>query len=120
MSEPRDPVKGWCPGALRPMESGDGLIVRVRPRLSRLSLVQLDTLGQAAQRFGSGSLHLSNRANVHIRGVTAAGHEAALELLAAADLIDSDPRAEAVRNIMLLPLIRANGRAAMAEGLTAK
>ncbi len=23
-------VKGWCPGALRPMESGDGLIVRLR------------------------------------------------------------------------------------------
>ena len=25
-------VRGWCPGALRPMESGDGLIVRLRPR----------------------------------------------------------------------------------------
>ena len=24
-------VKGWCPGALRPMPSGDGLIVRIRP-----------------------------------------------------------------------------------------
>ena len=23
-------VKGWCPGALRPMESGDGLIVRLK------------------------------------------------------------------------------------------
>ena len=22
--------KGWCPGALRPMETGDGLLVRVR------------------------------------------------------------------------------------------
>src|SRR5262245_58044979 len=103
MSGPRDsPVKGWCPGALRPMESGDGHILRVRPRLSRLSLVQLETLGEAAHRFGSGSLHLSNRANVLIRGVTAAGHADDLEVLAAANLIDSDPRAEAVRNIMLL------------------
>ena len=24
-------VKGWCPGALQPMPSGDGLLVRVRP-----------------------------------------------------------------------------------------
>ena len=24
-------IKGWCPGALRPMLSGDGLVVRVRP-----------------------------------------------------------------------------------------
>ena len=23
-------IKGWCPGALRPMQSGDGLVVRVR------------------------------------------------------------------------------------------
>ena len=23
-------VQGWCPGALRPMLSGDGLVVRVR------------------------------------------------------------------------------------------
>ncbi len=120
MSEPRDAVKGWCPGALRPMESGDGLILRVRPRLSRLSLVQLEALGQAAQVFGGGSLCLTNRANVHIRGVTAAGHKAALEVLAAANLIDSDTSAEAVRNIMLLPFTGAGQHAAIAEGLTAK
>ncbi|MFD1807161.1 hypothetical protein ACFSHQ_00890 [Gemmobacter lanyuensis] len=29
-------MQGWCPGALRPMMSGDGLVVRVRPRLGRL------------------------------------------------------------------------------------
>src|SRR5262249_41436358 len=102
------------------MESGDGLILRVRPRLSRLSLVQLESLGQIARRFRGGSLHLTNRANVLIRGVTTAGHAAALEVLAAANLIDSDPRVEAVRNIMLLPIIRANKHAAIAEGLTAK
>jgi precorrin-3B synthase len=102
------------------MESGDGLILRVRPRLSRLSLIQLEALGEATERFGNGSLHLTNRANVLIRGMTAAGHAEALEVLAAANLIDSDPRAEAVRNVMLLPRAGANGHAAIAEGLTAK
>src|SRR5262249_10932969 len=92
----------------------------VRPRLSRLSVVQLDALGRAAERFGSGSLHLSNRANVLIRGVTAAGLAPALEVLAAANLIDSNPRVEAVSNIKLLPLIGVNGHASMAEELTAK
>ena len=29
-------IKGWCPGALRPMQSGDGLVVRVRPFGGRL------------------------------------------------------------------------------------
>ena len=27
--------KGWCPGALRPMESGDGLIVRLKITAAR-------------------------------------------------------------------------------------
>jgi precorrin-3B synthase len=120
MSEPRGPVKGWCPGALRPMESGDGLMLRVRPRLSRLSLVQLEALWRASGRFGDGSLHLSNRANVLIRGMTAAGHAAALEVLSAASMIDSDPRVEAVRNLMLMPITGTDGCAALAEGLTAK
>jgi precorrin-3B synthase len=25
-------IKGWCPGALRPMASGDGLVLRIRAR----------------------------------------------------------------------------------------
>ena len=33
-------IKGWCPSALRPMQSGDGLVVRVRPRGGRLSAEQ--------------------------------------------------------------------------------
>ena len=32
--------KGWCPGALRPMRSGDGLIVRLRPSCGELSAAQ--------------------------------------------------------------------------------
>ena len=30
-------VYGWCPGALRPMMSGDGLVVRIRAPLGRLT-----------------------------------------------------------------------------------
>ena len=30
-------VQGWCPGALRPMMSGDGLVVRVRAPLVALT-----------------------------------------------------------------------------------
>jgi precorrin-3B synthase len=103
MSGRGDLVEGRCPGALRPMPSGDGLILRVRPRLSKLSLAQLHMLGDAAARFGDGILYLSNRANVQIRGLTEAGHSAALDLLAAHTLIDGDPRVEAIRNIMVTP-----------------
>ncbi len=117
---PSNLIVGWCPGALRPMESGDGLIVRIRPRLSRLSLVQLETLAQAAQRSGDGNLYLSNRANVQIRGVTAAGHAALLDGLAAVSLIDSDARIEAVRNIMVAPAVELSTHAGLAAGLAAR
>ncbi len=72
-----DLIVGWCPGALKPFESGDGLIVRVRLHLGRMSLVQLETLASAAERFGDGNLYLSNRANVQLRGVTGDKHAAA-------------------------------------------
>ena len=42
--------KGWCPGALRPMQSGDGLIVRVRPRVGRLSLDAAGAMADLAAR----------------------------------------------------------------------
>ncbi len=98
-----DVIVGWCPGALRPFESGDGLIVRVRLHLSRMSLVQLETLVSAAERFGDGNLYLSNRANVQLRSVTADKHPALLNVLASASLLDSDARVEAIRNIQVSP-----------------
>ena len=39
-------VRGWCPGALRPMQSGDGLIVRLRPR-GHLTPAQLLAIASA-------------------------------------------------------------------------
>ena len=30
-------AKGWCPGVLAPMQSGDGMLARVRPRGAALS-----------------------------------------------------------------------------------
>ena len=39
MSAPQ--VFGWCPGALRPMMSGDGLVVRLRVPMGRLNPDQI-------------------------------------------------------------------------------
>ena len=48
-------IKGWCPGALRPMESGDGLLVRVKPRCSALTLDQAEGIADIAARVGYSS-----------------------------------------------------------------
>lgn len=113
-------IVGRCPGALQPMESGDGLIVRVRPHLSRISLVQLETLASAAERFGDGNLYLSNRANVQLRGVSGDEHSALLDVLARAGLVDSDARVEAIRNIQMSPAVELSAHAALAAGLVAR
>ncbi|MBO9479020.1 cobalamin biosynthesis protein CobG [Shimia sp. R11_0] len=102
MSRPE--AKGWCPGAYRPMMSGDGLVVRVRPVLARLTADQVTGLCDTALSFGSGLIDLTSRANLQIRGVTEANHTAVLERLAALDLLPDDPLLESRRNILIPPL----------------
>ncbi|MCT4556740.1 MAG: precorrin-3B synthase [Pelagimonas sp.] len=99
-------VKGWCPGAFKPMMSGDGLVVRIRPRLVRLDAWQVLGLCALAIEYGSGFLDLTNRANLQIRGVAEADHDALLAGLAELDLLDEDPSLEGRRNILMAPLWR--------------
>jgi precorrin-3B synthase len=104
--------KGWCPGALRPMETGDGLLVRVRASAGRLSLDQAAAIADAALACGNGALSLSGRGNVQIRGLSA---RSLLELRARLDavgLIDADPEVERLRNIVTSPLDDIDGEAA--------
>ena len=97
-------VKGWCPGVLQPMQSGDGLIARVRPWCGSFGLDEARGLADAAARFGNGHIDLTRRGNLQIRGVSEeslSGLRAALDELG---LLDHDPRTEAGRNIMVGPL----------------
>lgn len=96
-------VKGWCPGAHRPMRSGDGLVVRVRPCRGTLSVTQMLALCDIAQEVGSGMLDLTSRANLQIRGVAPEAHAALLHRLDALGLIDADPAVEGHRNILMPP-----------------
>ncbi len=105
-------VRGWCPGALRPMMSGDGLVVRLRPRLGRIDGIQAAGLADLARRHGSGVIELTRRANLQIRGVTEGAHPALLEGLAALGLLDPDPETEARRNILVAPFDAASPRIA--------
>ena len=100
-------VQGWCPGAHRPMMSGDGLVVRVRPHLARLSARQTLGLCELSERFGNGTIDLTNRANLQLRGVQEADHQALLSELAGLDLLDADPGIEVRRNILVSPLYQA-------------
>jgi precorrin-3B synthase len=97
-------VKGWCPGALRPMPSGDGLIVRIRPFCGALSLDQGAGIAGLAGRLGNGHVDLTRRANLQIRGLTDHSLPELLEGLSDLGLIDRDAETEARRNVMVSPL----------------
>ena len=96
--------KGWCPGALAPMLSGDGYIFRLRLTNGILSFERAKKFAELSRRFGNGAFDLSARANLQMRGVSAENIPALQEELSALGLLDSDARAEAVRNIVPSPL----------------
>ncbi|WP_299828898.1 precorrin-3B synthase [uncultured Roseobacter sp.] len=100
-------VKGWCPGAFKPMMSGDGLIVRVRPFHARLDRRQVLGLCDLARTYGNGFLDLTNRANLQIRGVSENGFEPLLSALNDLELLDAEPQLEARRNILVSPFWKA-------------
>jgi precorrin-3B synthase len=96
-------IKGWCPGALHPMLSGDGLVVRLRPRGGRLSAVQAVGIAELSQQYGNGLIDLTSRANLQIRGVREQSHEALVIGLDGLGLVDDDRTMEAQRNIIVAP-----------------
>jgi len=96
-------VKGWCPSALRPMPSGDGLVVRLRPHGGRLSAAQAAGIGELAASHGNGLIDLTGRANLQIRGVSEQTHGRLIEGLDRLGLVDSDLQSESQRNILVAP-----------------
>lgn len=112
-------IKGWCPGALRPMMSGDGLVVRVRPRGGRLTQDQARGIADLSARFGNGLIDLSARANLQVRGVDTESHGPLIEGLKTFGLIDLSTEAEARRNIVVTPFwAKGDGTAELVSALT--
>jgi precorrin-3B synthase len=96
-------IKGWCPSALRPMLSGDGLVVRLRPRGGRLSSAQAVGIAELSQDHGNGLIDLTGRGNLQIRGLSEASHEPLVAGLDRLGLVDAELQSENQRNILVAP-----------------
>jgi precorrin-3B synthase len=96
--------KGWCPGVLRPMESGDGLIARVRARRGRLSLDQAAAVAESAIACGNGLIALSARGNLHLRGLSERTLPDLHVRLSEAGLMNADLEVERLSDIIASPL----------------
>ncbi len=80
--------RGWCPSTLKPMETGDGWLVRLHPPGARLTPAQLQRIAALAARHGNGLIEISARGNMQLRGVTAGSHPALVATLLAERLVD--------------------------------
>jgi precorrin-3B synthase len=80
--------RGWCPSTLKPMETGDGWLVRLHPPGSRLTPAQLRRIAALAARHGNGLIEISARGNMQLRGVTAQSHPELVATLLAERLVD--------------------------------
>lgn len=116
MSYPR--IQGWCPGALQPMLAEDGWVVRIRPPLGRLTQAQARGIATLASRHAQGTLEITGRANLQLRGIADVDYPVLLSGLQALGLVDGDVRAESRRNLLLAPFWQVgDGMTEMANAL---
>lgn len=64
-------ARGACPSLSAPMETGDGLLVRLTPETGALDARQLAGIAEAADRFGNGLIEITARGSLQLRGLTA-------------------------------------------------
>lgn len=96
--------KGWCPSLFEPMASGDGLLVRVKPRGAVLTAPAARALAAAASRWGNGVIEATSRASLQVRGLSQGAVGPFAAAMVAADLADADAAVERRRVIVATPL----------------
>lgn len=103
-----------CPGVLRPWAADDGLLVRLRLIGGRLPAASLARLLQVSAEFADGSVYLTKRANLQLRGLADNAGALAPDAVAALESTGLLPSRshELVRNILVSPQTGyAGGRA---------
>lgn len=92
-----------CPGLFEPSAAQDGLLSRLRIPGGLLTVAQCEAIADLADRAGSGTIEVTNRANVQIRGLQAGVTVDRLERLQAVGLASPIAAVDALRNIMGSP-----------------
>lgn len=94
-----------CPGVLRPWAADDGLLVRLRLVGGRLPAASLARLLQVSADFADGSVYLTKRANLQLRGLPGCDGRLAPAVVTALESTGLLPSRshELVRNILASP-----------------
>lgn len=86
------------------MEAADGMLMRVRLPGGVITPLGLRAVAEVAEQFGSGTVELTARANLQIRGLRPADVPAAAAHLVGCGLADADPARDARRDVVGSPL----------------
>lgn len=79
--------RGACPSLAAPMQTGDGLLVRLRPAAPALTADDLLALAGLARETGNGLIEITARGNIQLRGLTGASVPRLAQGLAAAGIV---------------------------------
>ena len=108
--------RGWCPSLYDPMQTGDGLLVRVKPPGASLPSCAARALADAAAQRGNGIIELTRRGNLQVRGLRPDGVAPFAAAMVAAGLAASDPARER-RRITIAPALAGDDPCATDDGL---
>ncbi|OAG73739.1 cobalamin biosynthesis protein CobG [Gluconobacter japonicus] len=97
-------VRGWCPDLFAPMQARDGFLIRIRPPIEGLDAGQVQTIAALASDHGNGTIELTNRGNLQLRGFSRDSARLAARTAIECGLADPDPARERRRAVLVSPL----------------
>jgi precorrin-3B synthase len=81
--------RGACPGLSAPMQTGDGLLVRLMPT-GTISMAAFAALCAAAREHGNGVIEITSRGSIQVRGLSDASAPQFAAAVAALDIAAED------------------------------
>ncbi len=103
LSEVIAPIADACPGLFYATSAQDGILSRIRIPGGILNGSQCEAIADLADRFGSGAVQITNRANLQLRELQSEIPAEALQHLQTLALASPIAAVDAIRNIMSSP-----------------
>src|SRR6201985_1491718 len=95
--------ENFCPGVLHAVPAKDGLLIRVRVPGGLIEANQLSTIAELSSGFADGTIEITSRANLQLRGIRTEDLSRIVDSISSAGLLPS-PLHDRVRNIITSPV----------------
>jgi precorrin-3B synthase len=93
----------FCPGVLHAVQAKDGLLIRIRVPGGLIEANQLRTIADLSSGFADGTIEITSRANLQLRGIRTEDLGQIVDGISSAGLLPSQQH-DRVRNIVTSPI----------------